>query len=118
MKGALDFRWGLIIGGANLLWLVASFYLGMHESIEQIQCMSLVAVLIYVIGQLFAIRSLMSQFPETDFREGLRFGAIVAGVSAAVAVLGHRAEVGVRQPRLDGWREWNCRCGRHERSAG
>lgn len=90
--GSLELRWGLIIGGANLIWLYLSFYLGMHSSgLKGIQIMSLVGVLLSVSGYLLALRTLTRRFPETDYRDGLRSGALIAGVAAVVAVL---AQVG------------------------
>ncbi|MDF1823800.1 MAG: DUF4199 domain-containing protein [Verrucomicrobiales bacterium] len=99
--GSLELRWGLIIGAANLVWLYLSYYLGMHDrGLGSIQVMGLISVFISVLGYVFALRALMKKFPETQFLEGIRSGAMIAGVVAIFAAL---AQVGYFQIINPGW---------------
>jgi len=71
-----------------MVWLFLSYYLGMHdEGIVMLQLMTMIAVLISVIGFLMALRALTRKFPETEYLEGIRSGAIIAGISALFAAL-------------------------------
>lgn len=71
-----------------MVWLFLSYYLGMHDGgLVMIQWMTLFAVLISVIGYLLALRSLTRTFPEIQYLEGIRSGAIIAGVAAVIAAL-------------------------------
>ncbi|MEM6278033.1 MAG: DUF4199 domain-containing protein [Verrucomicrobiota bacterium] len=88
MMKSLELRWGLIIGGANMLWLFGSYYLGMHDrGLAAIQAITLVSVMISVMGYMLAIRALMQDYPETQYLEGIRYGAIIAGIVASIADL-------------------------------
>jgi hypothetical protein len=90
--GSLELKWGVMIGAANMVWLYLSYYLGMHESgLVMIQVMTLISVLISVIGYLLALRALAKKFPEIEYLEGIRSGAIIAGVVALFAAV---AQVG------------------------
>lgn len=92
-----------MIGAANLVWLYLSYYLGMHDKgVGSIQVMGLISVFISVIGYLFALRALMKKFPETQFLEGLRSGAMIAGVVAVIAAL---AQLGYFLVINPGWTE-------------
>lgn len=88
MTKSLELRWGLIIGGVSTLWLFGAYYLGMHDGgMAANQAGFLVSVMILVMGYMLAIRNLIEKFPETEFREGVRFGALVSGIVAAFAAL-------------------------------
>jgi len=90
--GALELRWGLIIGAANLVWLYASYFLGMHTNgLAWIQVAGLSGVLISVVGYVLALRALVRERPEITYLEGLKSGVLVAGIVALIAVV---AQVG------------------------
>ena len=102
--GSLELRWGIIIGLANLVWLYLSCFLGMHDQgLGMIQVMTLVSVLISVFGFLFALRALMRQVPETQYLEGVRAGAIIAGTVAVIAAV---AQVGYFKVINPGWTDY------------
>lgn len=99
--GSLELRWGLMIGAANMVWLYLSYYLGMHDrGLGSIQIMGLISVIISVFGYLLALKALMKKFPETRFLEGIRSGAIIAGVVAIFAAV---AQVGYFKIINPGW---------------
>jgi len=86
--GSLELKWGVIIGMVNMAWLYLSYYLGMHDSgLAMIQLMTLVSVLLSVIGYVLGLRAITRRFPETQYLEGLRSGAIIAGIVAVFAAL-------------------------------
>jgi hypothetical protein len=86
---SLEWKWGLLIGGANLIWLLLSWLLGMHgNGFGMIQVMFAVSFFVSLSGYILAFRSLLLAEPETSFVEGIRSGAIIAGVSAILAILG------------------------------
>ncbi|MDF1860855.1 MAG: DUF4199 domain-containing protein [Verrucomicrobiales bacterium] len=85
---SLELRWGLIIGGVNLLWLYGSFYAGMHTNgLGLVQAMGLVGLIITFFGYLFGLRAVQSAQPEITWVEGVKSGAMIAGVAALIAVL-------------------------------
>lgn len=85
---SLELKWGLIIGGAYLVWLYLSYFLGMHTSgILWIQVMSLISILITLVGFVFGLRAVQRAAPETTWLEGVKSGIIMAGITAAIAVL-------------------------------
>ncbi|MDF1656053.1 MAG: DUF4199 domain-containing protein [Verrucomicrobiales bacterium] len=85
---SLELRWGLIIGSVNMGWLFLSYYLGMHDQgLGMIQVMTLVSVLLSVVGYLLGLRDITFRFPDTQYKEGLRSGAIIAGIVAVFAAL-------------------------------
>lgn len=84
----LELKWGLIIGVVNFVWLVGTYYLGMHtRGIAMIQLVTLVSVVVSLFGYVVALRSLIQREPETTYLEGLKSGILVAGVVAICAVL-------------------------------
>jgi hypothetical protein len=99
-----ELRWGLIIGLANLVWLYGSFYLGMHSrGVAWIQVMGIVSILISVAGYVLAHREIIRAEPETTFIEGLKSGAIIAGVVAVCAVI---VQVGYFKIVNPGWTDY------------
>ena len=83
-----ELKWGLIIGGANLVWLFGTYYLGMHTNgIMMIQLLMFIAIVITLFGYVMALRELVLREPETTYLEGLKFGVVVAGLAAIVAIL-------------------------------
>lgn len=86
--GKLELRWGAIIGGASLVWLYLSYYLGMHTNgLMWIQVMSVVGMFIFIVGFVFALRAIHAAYPEMTYREGLLSGVRVAGVVAVFALI-------------------------------
>jgi hypothetical protein len=86
---SLEWKWGLWIGGANLIWLLLSWLLGMHgNGVGMIQVMFAISFFLSLAGYVLAFRALLLAEPETSFVEGIRSGAIIAGVSAILAILG------------------------------
>ena len=75
--GAIELRWGLIIGGANLGWLYGSYYMGMQTSgLGMIQIMTLVSVVISIIGYVCALRAIVKAEPEITCLEGVKSGVL------------------------------------------
>mgnify|MGYP003633961006 CR=1 FL=1 len=102
--GAIELRWGLIIGGANLGWLYGSYYMGMQTSgLGMIQIMTLVSVVISIIGYVCALRAIVKAEPEITCLEGVKSGAIVVGVVTVVAVL---AQVGYHKLVFPGFTKY------------
>lgn len=86
--GTLEFRWGVVIGLAGLIWLYLSYYLGMHTSgVAMVQVMALIGFLIQVVGFVFALRGIHRSYPEMTFREGGASGIRIAGIVAVIAVM-------------------------------
>lgn len=85
---SLELKWGLIIGGANLLWLYLSYYLGMHTSgILWVQVMSGINILITLVGFILAFRELGRREPEYTFAEGVKTGGLIAVITALIALV-------------------------------
>lgn len=86
LKSAL--LWGLYIGLANLVWLYAAYYLGLHTNgIMVFQVFMLGWFLLTLGGFILALRAIKREKPTLGYREGLGYGAAAAAVSALVAVL-------------------------------
>lgn len=86
---SLEWKWGLLIGGANVIWLVLSWLMGMHgNGLGLIQVTFAFSFFISLVGYVLAFRAILLAEPETSFVEGIRSGAIIAGVSAILAILG------------------------------
>jgi len=85
---SLELKWGLLIGGANLLWLYLSYYLGMHTNgIFWIQVMSGVNILITLVGFVLAYRELGRTEPGYTFAEGVKTGGLIAVITALIAIV-------------------------------
>lgn len=101
---SFEWRWGFLIGLANVAWLVASWAAGWHErGIGMIQVTVFLAMALSFSGYVLAMRSLLKRQPETTVLEGLRSGAFIAVVSAAIAVAGQFAYFHWINP---GWTEY------------
>lgn len=101
---SLELRWGLLIGIANLVWLYGTFYAGLHtRGVAGIQVVTLGAFLLSLIGYVFALRAVVRREPETSYLEGLKSGAVVAGVVALVAMI---AQVGYFKVVNPDWTEY------------
>lgn len=85
---SLEWKWGLIIGLANMGWLYASFLFGLHNSgIGLMQVTVAMSFFISLAGYAFALRSITWAEPELSFLEGMRSGVIVAGIAAVLAMI-------------------------------
>ncbi|MBP6783751.1 MAG: DUF4199 domain-containing protein [Verrucomicrobiales bacterium] len=83
-----EWKWGLAIGFANMLWLFLSFFMGMHSSgIGLIQVTVALAFFITLIGYVLAFRAIGKVRPDNHFAEGLKSGAIIAVIAACLAIL-------------------------------
>lgn len=72
-----------------MVWLVLSWLIGMHgNGLGLIQVMFVVSFFLSLVGYVFAFRAILLAEPETSFVEGIRSGAIIAGLSAILAILG------------------------------
>jgi len=81
-------RWGLIIGLTNLVWLYLAYYLGLHTNgIMVFQVFMIVWLAITVAGFVLALRAIRHQSESWSYWSGLRSGALVAAVTALVAVV-------------------------------
>ncbi len=85
-----EWKWGLLIGGASLAWLLLAWGLGWHSSgIGLIQLAMGFPVILSFVGYFLAMFFLFRREPETTFPEGFRAGALIATMAAIVVVLGH-----------------------------
>lgn len=92
MTGKIELKWGAFIGVANLVWLYAAFYLGMRDSgLRLIQLSALSGTVISVIGYFLALREVHRAAPEANSVESMRSGAVICGITTAIAVI---AQVG------------------------
>jgi len=84
-----EWKWGLLIGAANFVWLAVSWALGFHgRGIGMIQVTVAMGGFLYFAGYVFALRSLVKSEPEMGFLEGLRSGALMSVIAAICAVVG------------------------------
>tara|TARA_B100000925_G_scaffold174430_1_gene131450 strand:- start:16893 stop:17396 length:504 start_codon:yes stop_codon:yes gene_type:complete len=92
MTGKIELKWGAFIGGANLAWLYAAFYLGMRDNgLGLIQLSALIGAVISVIGYFLALRAVHRAAPEATSIENMRSGVVICGITTSIAVL---AQVG------------------------
>lgn len=86
---SLEWKSGLMIGAANMVWLLLSWLLGWHNSgIGLFQVAITLGFFITLTGFVLAFRAIAKAEPETTFLEGVKSGSIIAAVSAALAALG------------------------------
>lgn len=89
MKPA-EWKYGLIVGAASLVWLLVSYFAGMRSSgLGGIQIATLVGNLVCIGGIVWAVGSVKKRIPEATFRELVKSGLVAAGVAAVVVSLGH-----------------------------
>lgn len=101
---AFEWKWGGIIGGAGILWLVATWALGWHaRGLGLIQVTAFASIFIALAGYVFAMRDLLRRAPETTLVEAVRNGALIAVIAAALAVLGQFLYFKVINP---GWTDY------------
>ncbi len=87
----LEWKWGLIIGGIAVGWLVASWAMGLHAGgLSLIQFAMGFALILNLIGFLVAMSVLFRREPELGFVERFRSGAMIA-VIAALVIAGGQA---------------------------
>lgn len=97
-------RLGLLIGLVNLVWLYASFYLGMHtRGIAAMQVVVVVSAILNVLGYVLALGMETKRVGPMPYWKGVRLGAAISVVCAAVAVL---AQVGYFTVINPGWTEF------------
>jgi hypothetical protein len=85
---SLELKWGLIVGGTYLIWLYVSYWLGMHTSgLAMMQVMGLISLGITFVGFLLGLREVRLATPEITWTEGVKSGAIIAGIAALFAIL-------------------------------
>jgi hypothetical protein len=89
---SFEWKWGLLLGAVNFAWLVLSWALGFHErGIGMIQVTVALAFALTFAGCFLAMRALRKGEPETGYLEGFKAGALIAVISALVAVAGQFA---------------------------
>lgn len=99
-----EWKWGLLIGAANFAWLVLSWAMGLHSrGIAMIQVTVALSFAINFVAYALAMRAILREAPETSFAEGLRSGAVMAVLAAAVAVAGQFVYFKAINP---GWTEY------------
>lgn len=104
MKSA-ELKWGLIIGLAGMIWLYASCFLGLHEKgLIGIQVVTLVSLILTFLGFLFGLRAVRKREEgNLSYIDGLRSGAVIAGISAVLAAL---TQLGYFQFVNPGWTDY------------
>ncbi len=84
----LELKWGCLIGLAGLVWLYASYFMGLHSNgIGKIQVAFVLGYFISLVAYGLALHSLVKVEPETSFAEGLKSGGLMAVIAAVIAVL-------------------------------
>lgn len=84
-----EWKWGLIIGVVNIVWLIVSWLVGWHGGgIGSFQVAIVMGFFLSFVGFALAFREMTGTEPETTFSEGLRFGALVAALSALLTAGG------------------------------
>jgi hypothetical protein len=101
---AFEWKWGGLIGGAGVAWLVISWALGWHgRGLGLIQVTAALSMLVGLAGYFLAMRDLLRREPETTLAEGIKRGALIAVIAAVLAVLGQVIYFQVLNP---GWTEY------------
>jgi len=96
-----EWKWGLLIGSVNLIWLLVSWLLGWHGSgIGRFQVAIVLGFFISFVGFVFAFRSITREEPETTFAEGLRLGAVIAAISGLLTAAGWALYLGAINPGM------------------
>ena len=99
-----ELRWGLIIGLVNLAWLYGTYYAGLHtRGMVGIQVLTIGSFLLSIVGYVFALREVVRREPETSYLEGIRSGAVIAGIVAVIAVI---AQFGYFKLVNPGWTDY------------
>ncbi|HRQ89785.1 MAG TPA: DUF4199 domain-containing protein [Bacteroidia bacterium] len=101
---SVEWKWGLLIGGAGVAWLVLAWALGLHSrTFGWVWGAALVSFAISLVGYVLAMRDLKRHEPEATFAEGVRSAALIAAVSAVVAIGGRVLYLTVLNP---GWTDF------------
>lgn len=96
-----EWKWGLIIGAINIVWLFASWGLGWHGGgIASFQIAIVLGFFLSFVGYVFAFRSLLRAEPETTFPEGLASGAVIAALAALLTAGGWALYLGSFNPGM------------------
>ena len=97
-------RWGLLIGLVNLVWLYASFYMGMHtRGLAALQMVVVVSAILNVMGYVFALGMETKRVGPMPYWKGVRLGA---GISVVCALVAAAAQVGYFTVINPGWTEF------------
>jgi len=88
MTGKIELKWGALIGLANLVWLYASYYLGMRDNgLALIQVTVMVGGIISIVGYILGLWEVGRTVPEATFVEGMRSGVVMCGVATVIIAL-------------------------------
>ncbi len=84
----LDIKWGIILGLVYLVWLLASYYLGMHtDGIVKIWIVVLVSFILILCTLILALQDIKTREEALNFREGLKSGAVISVIGGVIAAL-------------------------------
>lgn len=96
-----EWKWGLIIGAVNIVWLIVSWLAGWHGSgIGPFQVAIMLGFFLSFAGFVLAFREITKAEPETTFSEGLRSGALIAALSALLTAAGWALYLGSINPGM------------------
>lgn len=96
-----EWKWGLLIGSVNVVWLLVSWLLGWHGSgIGLFQVAIVLGFFVSFVGFVFAFRSITKDEPETTFAEGIRVGAVIAAISGLLTAGGWALYLGMINPGM------------------
>jgi len=98
---SLEWKWGLIIGAVNIVWLLVSWLAGWHGgSIGLFQVAIVLGFFLSFFGFVLAFRRLVRAEPETTFSEGIRSGAVIAALSGLLTAAGWALYLGAINPEM------------------
>lgn len=83
----LELKWGCLIGLAGMVWLYASYFMGLHsDGFGKIWLMAGIGSIVSIVAYSLALGAVVKAEPETSFIEGLKSGALMAVIAAVLAV--------------------------------
>lgn len=101
---SLELKWGIIIGLAGMVWQYGSYYTGMHSNgLAVIQVTGLLGFGITLVGTILGLREVKKQDPELEYLEGVKSGAIMAGIAAIIGVI---SQIGYFKLINPGWTKY------------
>lgn len=96
-----EWKWGLLIGMVNIVWLFVSWLAGWHGGgIGLFQVAIVLGFFLSLTGFVLAFRGITRDEPEITFAEGIRTGAIVAAISGLLTALGWGLYLGWVNPGM------------------
>ncbi|NLT69369.1 MAG: DUF4199 family protein [Verrucomicrobiaceae bacterium] len=96
-----EWKWGLLIGAVNFIWLMVSWLAGWHGGgIGAFQVAIVLGFFLSFAGFAFAFREITRAEPEITFSEGVRSGALIAALSALLTAAGWALYLGVLNPGM------------------